>query len=476
MRKRKKDVKEQQLQMNFVRECNDSHCEVKQAVVHRLRHGAVSPEWLSACKEERILTAGIMEQIASLSNLQKAYRNVKKNRGSGGIDGMDMKGLHVWMRSNSNALQADLLHGNYKPTAVRGVQIPKPQGGYRQLGIPTVCDRMVQQAIHQVLSARYEPTFSKYSYGFRPAISAHDALQQSGKYVAKGLNHVVDLDLEKFFDKVNHHRLMWALSQRIGDKRVLQLINKMLVTGILQGGVLSQRIEGTPQGGPLSPLLSNIVLDQLDKELERRGYKFVRYADDVKIFAATKYQAQRIMAKVIVFIEQQLKLKVNKDKSRVCEGYQLTFLGHSVWRDGRLGLGEKSEERFKTKLKKLTSRRRGVSLERVIKEVKDVTRGWLVYYRGAMMKKKMQNVDGWLRRRLRCFRLKQCKRRIGIVRFLRKEGVEETLAWRLALSGKGWWRLSASPASSIAMNKLWFARMGYLSLTDYYEQVHRFKL
>jgi len=476
MRKRKKDVKEQQLQMNFVRECDESHCEVKRAVVHRLRHGAVSPEWLSACKESRTLTASIMEQIAALSNLQKAYRNVRKNKGSGGVDGMDMKGLFIWLKCNMVSLQADLLQGTYQPTAVRGVQIPKPQGGYRQLGIPTLRDRLVQQAIHQVLRERYEDTFSVHSYGFRPRKSAHDALLQASRYVGEGRNHIVDLDLEKFFDKVNHHRLMWLLSRRIGDEKVLQLIHRMLVTGILQGGVLSQRIEGTPQGGPLSPLLSNIVLDELDKELERRGYCYVRYADDVKIFAGTKYQAERIMAKVAGFIEQRLKLKVNRDKSRVCEGHHLTFLGHRIWRDGRLALGDKSEERFKAKLKVITSRRRGVSLERMIKEVNDITRGWVVYYRWAQMKRKMRDLDGWLRRRLRCFRLKQCKRRIGIVRFLRKQGVEETLAWRLALSGKSWWRLSASPASAIGMNNLWFSSMKYLSLVDHYNLVHRFKL
>ena len=476
MRKRKKDVKEQQLQMNFLRECNESHGAVEWAIVHRLEHGAVSPGWLSACKEERTLTAGIMEEIATLSNLQKAYRNVKKNGGSGGVDGMDMTGLHKWLSINVLTLQAELLQGSYKPSAVRGVQIPKPQGGYRQLGIPTLRDRFVQQAMHQVLSARYEEIFSVSSHGFRRGKNAHDALLQASGYVAGGLNWVVDLDLEKFFDKVNHDRLMWLLSTRIGDGRVLQLIHRMLKAGMMEGGMMSQRIEGTPQGGPLSPLLSNIVLDELDKELERRGYSYVRYADDVKIFAKSAYQAERIKAKVVGFIEGQLKLKVNHAKSRICEGYHLTFLGHCIWRDGKLGLGKQSEQKFKAKLKAITSRRRGVSIESVIKELRDITRGWLVYYRGAIMQRKMQDIDGWLRRRLRCFRLKQCKRAIGIVRFLRKEEVEETLAWRLALSGKGWWRLSASPASTIGMNNLWFARMGYQSLTDYYNLVKRFKL
>jgi group II intron reverse transcriptase/maturase len=477
MRKRKKDIKERQLQMNFVRECNESsHCEVKEAVVHRLRHGAVSPVWLSACKEERALTAGIMEEIASLSNLQKAYVSVKKNGGSGGVDGMDMKGFRKWARSNMLKLQKEVLEGVYEVSPVLGIEIPKPQGGYRQLGIPTLRDRLVQQAIHQVLNQRYEQVFSEYSYGFRPARSAHDALLQSCKYIEQGRNYVVDLDLEKFFDKVNHDRLMWLLSTRIGDEKVLELIHRMVKAGMLQGGLLSHRIAGTPQGGPLSPLLSNIVLDELDKELERRGYSYVRYADDVKIFASSRQQAQRIMAKVVLFIEETLKLKVNRDKSRVCKGHELTFLGHSLLKDGTLGLGKGSEQKFKSKLKAISSRRRGVSIERVIKELRDVTQGWLVYYRQARMQRKIEQIDGWLRRRLRCFRLKQCKRAIGIVRFLRKEGVEESLAWRLALSGKGWWRLSNSPASSIGMNKLWFARMGYQSLTDHYNLVKRFEL
>ena len=463
--------------MNFDRECNDSsHCEVKKVVVHRLQHGAVSPAWLSACKEERTLTAGIMEKIASLSNLQEAYKCVKKNGGCSGVDGMDMKSFRKWARSNMLQLQNELLEGKYEASPVLGIEIRKPRGGYRQLGIPTMRDRMVQQAIHQVLSPMYERVFSEHSYGFRPRKSAHDALLQASKYVEQGKSYVVDLDLEKFFDKVNHERLMWLLSTRIGDERVLQLIHEMLKAGMLQGGLMSQRIEGTPQGGPLSPLLSNIILDELDKELGLRGYSYVRYADDVKIFAKSEWQAKRIIERITNYIEGKLKLKVNRNKSRVCRSYELTFLGHRIFLDGTLGLGESSEARFKAKLKRITSRKRGISIKQMIKELRDVTRGWLVYYRGAKMQKKMEQIDGWLRRRLRCFRLKQCKRTIGIVRFLCKEGVERTLAWRLALSGKGWWRLAASPASTIGMNKLWFSRMEYQSLTDYYNLVKRFKL
>ena len=462
--------------MNFDRECNRSCCTVGGTVVHRLKDGAVSPAWLSACEEERALTAGIMEEIASLSNLQKAYRAVVKNGGKGGVDGMDMKGFKKWMRSNMHQLQTQLIEGIYEATAVRGVQIAKAGGGYRQLGIPTIADRLTQQAIHQVLSERYEKIFSNQSYGFRPGLGAHDALLQAGKHMQEGRCWIVDLDLEKFFDEVNHHRLMWLLRTRIGDRKVVKLIQRFLQAGMLMGGLESQRIKGTPQGGPLSPLLSNIVLDELDKELERRGYKHVRYADDIKIFAESKPQAERIMAKVTKYIEDRLKLKVNKEKSRVCQGYELNFLGHSLLKDGTLGLSKTGEEKFKKKLKLLTSRKRGISIERMFKEVRQVVVGWLVYYRSAKMQRKMEQIDGWLRRRFRCFRLKQCRRVIGIVRFLRKLGVEESLAWRLALSGKGWWRLAASPASTIGMNNQWFASMGYQSLTVFYNQVKRFKL
>lgn len=476
MRKRKRDIQECQLQMNFERECNEDSCKVGGAVVHRLKHGSVSPSWVSACEEERTLTSAIMEDIASLPNLQTAYSMVKRNGGSGGTDGMDMKGFAKWMSSNLLTLQGQLLSGTYKPQPVRSVSIPKPQGGERLLGIPTLIDRMVQQAIHQVLSLRYEAVFSEHSYGFRPRRSAHDALLKASEYVKSGESWVCDLDLEKFFDCVNHDRLMWLLSTRIGDKRVLNLINRMLKCGMMKGGMVSQRTQGTPQGGPLSPLLSNIVLDELDKELELRGYHYVRYADDVKIFARSEWQAKRITAKATDYIESRLKLKVNCTKSRVCRSYELTFLGHRIFYDGTLGLGEGSEAKFKGKLKAITSRRRGISLESMLRELRDVTRGWIIYYRSAKMQKKMEQIDGWLRRHIRCFRLKQCKRAIGIVRFLRKAGIEETLAWRLALSGKGWWRLSNSPASNMAMNKHWFDQQEYQSLTVYYQQVKRFKL
>jgi RNA-directed DNA polymerase len=444
-----------------------------EAVVHRDKSGKVSPLWLGACEAERTLTAGIMEKIADPLNLQKAYRRVKANAGKGGVDGMEVKELGEWLNKNLFTLQGQLLDGHYEPQPVRGVKIPKPQGGYRQLGIPTVTDRLVQQAIHQVLSTRYEPTFSEHSYGFRPNKSAHQALKQGGKYISEGKGYVIDFDLEKFFDEVNHHRLMWLLGRRIGDGRVLKLIHRFVKAGVLEGGLMGQRIKGTPQGGPLSPLLSNIVLDELDKELERRGHSYVRYADDVKIFVKSEESAKRVKGSITGFIEGKLKLKVNQNKSRICQGYELNFLGHSILPDGRLGLSTQSEGRIKQKVKHITQRNRGQSLGAVITQLRKYCQGWLQYFCQATMQRKIEKLDRWIRRKLRCYKLKQCKRVIGIVRWLRRLGVEETLNWRTALSGKSWWRLSNSPASNIGMNNQWFTEQGYYSLYAHYQALHR---
>ncbi len=443
------------------------------AVVHRDKSSKVSPLWLGACETERTQTGRLMEQIAEPSNLQKAYRRVKTNAGQGGVDGMQVIELSKWLRENLETLRSSLLEGRYEPIPVRGVKIPKPQGGYRQLGIPTVTDRLVQQAIHQVLSPRYEVIFSAHSYGFRPKKSAHQALKQAGEYIGEGKAYVLDFDLEKFFDEVNHHRLMWLLGRRIGDGRVLKLIHRFVKAGVLEGGLMSQRIKGTPQGGPLSPLLSNIVLDELDKELERRGHRYVRYADDVKIFVKSEESAQRVKAGITGFIEGKLKLKVNQHKSQICKGYELNFLGHSILLDGRLGLSTQSEARIKQKVKHITQRNRGQSLGAVIAQLRRYCQGWLHYFCQATMQSKIEKLDRWIRRKLRCYKLKQCKRVIGIVRWLRRLGVEETLNWRTALSGKSWWRLSNSPAPNIGMNNQWFAEQGYYSLYAHYQALHR---
>lgn len=434
--------------------------------------GKVSPVWLSACEQERNLTSELMGVIADPPNLQQAYRRVVQNGGSGGVDGMGVKELRGWLKENMNQLREQLLTGSYQPQAVRGVRIPKPQGGHRQLGIPTVIDRLVQQAMHQVLSRQYEGTFSTNSYGFRVGKSAHQALQAAAGYVGQGKSYVIDLDLEKFFDEVNHHRLLWLLGTRIGDRLVLQLIHRYLRSGMMEGGLTTQRIKGTPQGSPLSPLLSNIVLDELDKELERRGHCYVRYADDVKIFVGSEQRAGTVKQSITLYIEGKLKLKVNEAKSRICKGYELNFLGHSILGNGNVGLSEESERRLKAKIKTITKRNRGTSLNTILKRLHTTLVGWLYYFRHAKMKGKMEKLDGWIRRKLKCFRLKQCKRTIGVVRWLRRLGVERTLCWRTALSGKGWWRKSNSPGLNIGMSKEWFAIQGYYSLRENYQRLH----
>jgi len=469
-----KDRKQLKNQMNSAGQEECFHCNDLFAVATPVWYqssGKVNPEWLSICKEERNQTTNLLKQVISFSNLQKAYKQVRSNGGSAGLDKMSVKDFGDWFAEHYQELQMELQQEIYKPQAVRGIQIPKPKGGFRQLGIPTVKDRVVQQAISQVLQPIFDPKFSSNSYGFRPKRSAHQALRQACKFVKSGKTKAVDLDLAKFFDEVNHQRLMWLLSTRIGDKPLLRLILKILKTDILSDGLQGQRTKGTPQGSPLSPLLSNIVLDELDQELTRRGLNFVRYADDVQILVSSQKSAERVQARVIEFIENKMKLKVNREKSGIKPCYKVNFLGHSLLHGGKLGLSKSSEQRLKDKLKMITHRKRGVSFEQILKELTVVTQGWLQYFHLAQMKSKLITIEGWLRRRLKCFRLKQCKRAIGVVRFLQKLKVEKTLCWRLALSGKGWWRLSNSPASNIGMNNNWFLEQGFYSLTSNYQKL-----
>jgi group II intron reverse transcriptase/maturase len=337
----------------------------------------VSPEWLSACKKERTLTMNLMDQVVDPLNMEKAYKRVLENGGSKGLDGMEVEELGSWLGIHYEQLRNQLQNGSYQPSGVRGVRIPKPQGGHRQLGIPTVIDRLIQQALHQVMSPQYERKFSESSHGFRPGRSAHGALLQAVQYVSSGKKYVVDLDLEKFFDEVNHRRLMWLLSTRIGDDRVLKLIHRYLKCGLLSEGLMQQREKGTPQGSPLSPLLSNIVLDELDKELERRGHSYVRYADDIKIFVGSQHAAIALKEKLTIYIEDVLKLRVNRAKSRVCKPYELNFLGHSIIRQKKetfLGVSSSSLKRLKDKIRQLTRRNRGVSLSGCCRNFKHIVR------------------------------------------------------------------------------------------------------
>jgi RNA-directed DNA polymerase len=411
----------------------------------------------------------MMEQVASSANLNQAYKRVKANKGAPGVDGMTVADLRGWIADNRERLIVSLLDGSYRPQPVRGVKIPKAGGkGMRQLGIPAVVDRLVQQAILQVLEPLLDPGFSGSSYGFRPERSAHDALRQAREYVADGYGTVVDLDLEKFFDRVNHDILMARLSRRIGDTRLLAIIRRFLQAGMLVNGVCIERQEGTPQGGPLSPLLANLLLDDLDKELERRGHRFCRYADDCNIYVRSQAAGQRVMASVTAFLEGKLQLRVNREKSAVAPVEERQFLGHRLGKGGRLGIAPKSLARMKERLRAITRRNRGIALTTMIAQVNAFTTGWVTYYRHAQDQYALRQIDSWLRRKLRCVRLKQCKRTMSIANFLQEAGVPEWRAWVLALSGKGWWRLAGSPQAAEAMTIAWFDRQGLVRLAHHH--------
>lgn len=451
-----------------------------EALKASLRHGATGEGGTGpgACEERqaptawnqnRALTQHVMEQVASSANLNQAYKRVKANGGAPGVDGMTVADLRPWIADNREKLIVSLLDGSYRPQPVRGVQIPKPGGaGVRQLGIPTVVDRLVQQAITQVLEPILDPTFSASSFGFRPGRGAHDALRQAREYVAAGYGIVVDLDVEKFFDQVNHDILMARLARRIGDKRLLRIIRRFLQAGMMAEGVHMARHEGTPQGGPMSPLLANLLLDDLDKELESRGHRFCRYADDCNIYVRSQAAGERVMASVTRFLETRLRLKVNQQKSAVAPVEERQFLGHRLRQDGSLGIGKKTIARAKERLRRITRRNRAIAPERMIAEVNAFTTGWVTYFRTADCQTTLRDLDGWLRRKLRCVRLVQCKRANGIAAFLRGNGVPRQRAWITAGSGKGWWHMANSPAAKEAMSNAWFKTLSLVSLTDHH--------
>jgi len=422
----------------------------------------------TAFDQARALTANLMEEVIDRDNLNRAYKRVKANKGAPGVDGMTVDELGNWIAQHKEELIASLADGSYQPQAVRGVEIPKPGGGMRQLGIPTVVDRLVQQAILQVLEPILDSTFSESSFGFRPGRGAHDALSQASRYVAEGRAIVVDLDLEKFFDRVNHDILMARLAHRVLDKRLLKIVRRFLQTGIMQQGVCVERHEGTPQGGPLSPLLSNLLLDDLDRELERRGHAFCRYADDCNIYVRSRIAGERVMHTLIGFLEGKLRLRVNREKSAVAYVGERKFLGHRLLAGGMLTIAPKSLERAKDRIRQLTNRSRGVSLERVVGELNSFLTGWVTYFRHAKAKSHLTELDQWIRRRVRCVRLKQRKRRYAIATFLTSLGVPAWRAWPLAWSGKGWWRMAGSPPAAESMSNAWFETIGLVNLVRRY--------
>src|SRR5450631_267426 len=426
------------------------------------------PQASAASDPARALSVSLMEEVTKRDNLNRAFRQVRANKGAAGVDGMSVHDLTAWIALHKEEFIASLLNGTYQPQPVRGVEIPKPGGGTRQLGIPAVVDRLVQQAILQVLEPTLDPTFSSSSFGFRPGRSAHQALAQAQTYVADGRETVVDIDLEKFFDRVNHDILMARLARRIGDKRLLKIVRRFLEAGMMQAGVCIERHEGTPQGGPLSPLLANLLLDDLDKELERRGHRFCRYADDCNIYVRSAAAGERVMASVTAFLDGKLRLKVNQRKSAVAAVGERQFLGHRLGKRGSLGIGRKSLNRAKDRLREATRRNRGVSLERMVADANRFIVGWVTYYRNARCRSTLLDLDGWVRRKFRCVRIKQCKSPPAIAAFLMKQGVRERPARQLASSGKGWWRLSNSEQAKRAMPIEWFDSLGLVTMAGHH--------
>src|ERR1017187_8594288 len=418
--------------------------------------------------ESPAIAQQLMEEVCGHDNCLQAYKRVKANKGSPGIDGMTVEQLPGHLKEHWPAIREQLLRGTYRPQPVKRVEIPKPDGGMRQLGIPTVLDRMIQQAIMQVLQRRWDAEFSEHSHGFRPGRSAHQAVAKAQKYIAEGKRWVVDLDLEKFFDRVNHDKLMAAVARRVGDKRMLKLIRAFLTAGVMENGLVSPVDEGTPQGGPLSPLLSNLVLDELDRELERRKHCFVRYADDCNIYVGSQRAGQRVMQSVTGFIKRRLKLKVNESKSAVARPQDRKFLGFSFTygTEPKRRIAPKALLRCQQKIRELTRRTRGISLERMTRELATYLRGWKSYFGFSQTPSVLRRLEEWMRRRLRSMIWKQWKR--GKVRFakLRHRGVGRDLAAQTAGSAHGPWRLAGSPALQYALPIAYFDSLDLPRLFD----------
>jgi RNA-directed DNA polymerase len=410
-----------------------------------------------------------MEAVVERENMKAAYARVMSNKGAAGVDDMPVEALKPHLDKHWPRIKAELLEGRYVPQPVLGVQIPKPGGGVRQLGIPTVTDRLIQQALHQVLCPIFDPGFSGSSYGFRPNRSAHQGVLRARELVAGGRRWVVDMDLEKFFDRVNHDVLMARVARKVKDKRVLGLIRRYLQAGMMQDGLASQREEGTPQGGPLSPLLSNIMLDDLDKELEKRGHAFCRYADDCNIYVRSKAAGERVLASLTRYLEQRLRLKVNAAKSAVARPWQRKFLGYSMTfhYQPKLKVAAASVERLKGNLKEELRRGRGRNLGRLIEEkLTPKLRGWANYFKLAEVKNTFEELDGWVRRKLRCLLWRQWKRSFTRAKRLMKQGLDEERAWRSATNGHGpWWNAGASHMNE-AFPKRYFDTCGLVSLLD----------
>jgi RNA-directed DNA polymerase len=413
-------------------------------------------------------TTRLMEEICDRENMEEALRRVKANKGSAGIDGMTVGDIADYLKQHWPAVRERLLNGTYEPNPVRRVEIPKPDGGVRKLGIPTVLDRLIQQAVMQVLQRQWDGTFSEHSYGFRPGRSAHHAVAQAQQYIVEGHGWCVDLDLEKFFDRVNHDKLMGRIAKRVGDKRLLKLIRAFLNAGVMENGLVSPSVEGTPQGGPLSPLLSNLVLDELDRELERRGHRFVRYADDCNIYVRSERAGQRVMKSVTRFIMQELKLKVNEAKSAVARPQERKFLGFSftVGPEVKRIIAPKALDRFKQRIREITRRAKGVSMTTTIEELAPYMRGWRSYFGFCETPEVLVSLTRWVRLRLRAAMWRQWKtprrRRAALLQL----GVRPRLASNTAGSGRGPWYLARAKALSVGLSNAYFKSLGLPTLIE----------
>jgi RNA-directed DNA polymerase len=434
------------------------------------REGEVSASRVTARLEDsEPETKRMMEAVVERENMAQALKRVETNKGAPGVDNMPVTELRGYLRAHWPRIKEELLEGRYEPSPVRRVEIPKPDGkGMRQLGIPTVVDRLIQQALQQVMTPHFDPGFSERSYGFRPGRSAHDAVRQAREYVSEGRRWVVDMDLEKFFDRVNHDILMARVARRVKDKRVLRVIRRYLQAGMMEGGLVRQRVEGTPQGGPLSPLLSNILLDDLDKELEKRDHAFCRYADDCNLYVRSKRAGERVMTSITRFLRERLKLKVNPEKSAVDRPWNRKFLGYSMTpnRQPRLKAAPRSVERLKSKLRTLFRQGRGRNIPAFIRELAPVLRGWVNYFCLAEVKDIMEELDGWIRRKLRGLYWRQWKHSYTRAKNLMKRGLGEARAWHSASNGRGpWWNAGASHMNQ-AFPKKFFDSLGLVSLLD----------
>jgi RNA-directed DNA polymerase len=432
--------------------------------------GREEPESLTTVNdpESPASTNRMMEAVCERENLKEALRRVRANKGSAGVDGMTVGGITDYLKQHWPAIREQLLNGAYEPRPVRRVEIPKPDGGMRKLGIPTVLDRLIQQAVMQVLQRQWDPTFSESSYGFRPGRSAQQAVAQAQKHIAEGHGWCVDFDLEKFFDRVNHDRLMGQIAKRVGDKRLLKLIRAFLNAGVMENGLVSPSVEGTPQGGPLSPLLSNLVLDELDRELERRGHRFVRYADDCNVYVRSERAGQRVMESVTQFITQKLKLKVNETKSAVARPQERKFLGFSfsAGPEVKRVIAPKALDRFKRRVREITQRAKGVSMKTTIEELAPYMRGWRGYFGFCETPEVLLSLTRWVRLRLRAAMWRQWKtprrRREALIEL----GVRSRLASNTAGSGLGPWYLAKAKALSVGLSNAYFKSLGLPSLVD----------